>query len=213
MLIGDDLDRLCRRLYRSLREGAVDREAAFDLSAAVLADNPSDENAAAAAALAVADGADPALLAAAARELLASLRFQPDFDDEPGWLAALEGALEMVKADLRASGLPDAVGLYTWDGSPNAGVDAWAGNSSGGGISPEAGKEPVTALVMVADEAQDAIMDSIWGAWPTCPEHGLGVHAREHDGAAVWWCASGGHAVARIGQWPSSPPFAKPRRS
>ena len=33
MLIGDDLDRLCRRLYRSLREGAVDREAAFDLSA------------------------------------------------------------------------------------------------------------------------------------------------------------------------------------
>jgi hypothetical protein len=45
-------------------------------------------------------------------------------------------------------------------------------------------------------------MDSIWGAWPTCPEHGLGVHAREHDGAAVWWCASGSHAVARIGQWP-----------
>jgi hypothetical protein len=213
VLTDDDLDRLCRRLYRSLRDGAVDREAAFGLSAGVLADDPSDEKAAAAAALAVADGADPALLAAAARELLASLPFQPDFDDEPGWLAALEEALEIVKADLRASGLPDTVRLYTWDGSPNAGVDAWAANSSGVGISPEAGKDPVTALVIVADEAQDAIMHSVWGAWPACPEHGLGVHAREHDGAAVWWCATGGHAVARIGQWPTAPPFTKPRSS
>lgn len=206
VLIGDDLDRLCRRLYRSLRDGAVDREAAFGLSAGVLADDPSDEKAAEAAALAVSNSADPALLAAVARELLASLYFQPGFDDEPGWLAALEEALEIVKADLRASGLPDAVRLFTWNGSPNAGVEAWAGNSSGVGIHPEAGKEPVTALVMVADEAQDAIMDSIWGAWPTCPEHNLGVHAREHDGPAVWWCASGGHAVARIGQWPTVPP-------
>ena len=129
-----------------------------------------------------------------------------NIDDEPGWLAALEAALESVKADLRASGLPDAVQLFTWSGSPNAGVAAWAGNSSGVGISPEVGRDPVTALVMVADEAQDAIMDSIWAAWPTCPEHHLGVHAREHDGAAVWWCASGGHAVARIGQWPTAPP-------
>jgi hypothetical protein len=211
VLIDDDLDRLCRNLYRSLRDGAVDREAAFDLSAEILADDASDEKAAETAALALADGADPALLAASARELLAALLFQPGFDDEPGWLAALEEALEMVKADLRASGLPDAVRLYTWDGSPNAGVDAWAANSSGVGISPEAGKDPVTALVMVADEAQDAIMHSVWGAWPACPEHGLGVHAREHDGAAVWWCATGGHAVARIGQWPAAPPITKPR--
>lgn len=26
--------------------------------------------------------------------------------------------------------------------------------------------------------------------------------AREHDGAAVWWCGGGGHAVALIGEWP-----------
>jgi hypothetical protein len=61
-------------------------------------------------------------------------------DDEPGWLATLEEALEMVKADLRASGLPDAVRLYTWDGSPNAGVEAWAGNGSGVGISPRSAR-------------------------------------------------------------------------
>ena len=69
-----------------------------------------------------------------------------NIDDEPGRLAALEEALEIVKADLRASGLPDSVRLFTWEGSPNAGVKAWAGNSSGVGISPAAGKEPVTAL-------------------------------------------------------------------
>ena len=121
-------------------------------------------------------------------------------------LAALEEALEIVKADLRACGLPDAVRLYTWDGSPNVAVDAWAANSTGGGICPAAGKDPVTALAAVADDAQDAVMHSVWGAWPTCPEHRLGVHAREHDGAAVWWCSSvGGHAVTRVGQWPHRP--------
>jgi hypothetical protein len=202
VLTNDVFDDLCRRLYRSLRDGTVDREAAFDLGAEVLADDPANEKAAAAA-LAAASDTDPALLAVAARELLASVLFEPGFDDEPGWLTALAEALEIVKADLRASGLPDTVRLYTWDGSPNAAVDAWAANSTGGGIYPAAAKDPVTALVMVADDAQDAVMHSIWGAWPTCPEHSLGVHAREHDGTAVWWCASGdGHAVARVGQWP-----------
>lgn len=207
MLTDDEFDRLCRRLYRSLRDGAVDREAAFDVSAEVLAYHPANEKAAEAAALALTDDPDPAPLAAAVRELLASLTFAPGFDDEPGWLAALEEALEIVKADLRACGLPDTVRLYTWDGSPNAAVDAWAANSSGGGIYPAAGQDPVTALVAVADDAQDAVMHSVWGAWPTCPEHSLGVHALEHGGAAVWWCGiGGGHVVARVGQWPRATP-------
>jgi hypothetical protein len=200
----EEFDDLCRRLYRSLRDGVVDREAAFDLGAEVLAEKPSSEPAAETAALAVADDADPALLAAAARALLESVQFEPGFDDEPGWMAALEAALDIVKADLRACGLPDEVRLYRWDGWPNVGVDAWAANSTGGGIYPAAGNDPVTALVWVADDAQDAVMHSVWGAWPTCPEHRLGVHAREHDRAAVWWCSGdGGHAVARIGEWPA----------
>jgi hypothetical protein len=120
-------------------------------------------------------------------------------------LAALEEALEIVKADLRACGLPDAVRLYTWDGGPSTcvGVDAWAANSSGQGVFPAEAQEPVTALVAVADDTQDAVMHSVWGTWPTCPQHSLGVHARTHDGGAVWWCAGGGgHVAARIGQWP-----------
>ena len=46
-------------------------------------------------------------------------------------------------------------------------------------------------------------MHSIWGAWPTCPAHRLGVHVRVRDGAAVWWCRTGGgHVVARVGELP-----------
>ena len=129
MLADDDFDDRCRRLYRSLRDGSVNREASFDLSADILLDVPADEEAAKVAAVAIDEDADPALLAAAVRALLAD-RFEPTFADEPGWFAALEDALEIVKADLRASGLPDTVRLYTREGSRNVGVDAWAANST-----------------------------------------------------------------------------------
>jgi AcrR family transcriptional regulator len=202
VLSGVEFDDLCRRVYRNARDGVVDRESVFDLCADLLAQYPADDEAAEVAALTLNDDAGHAVLAAAVRALLAH-RFEPTFDDEPGWFAALEEALEIVKADLRASGLPDALRLYTWEGSRNAAVDAWAANSTGWAIFPEAGKDPVTALATVADEAQDAVMHSIWGAWPTCPVHRLGVHARAHDGAAVWWCpVDGGHVGARVGQLP-----------
>ncbi len=165
----------------------------------MLLHNPADEEATKVAALAIDEDAAPALLAAAVRALLAE-RFDPTFDDEPEWLTALETALETVKADLRASGLPDTVRLWTWEGSTNVGVDAWAANSTSGGICPEQGRDPVTALAAVADDAQEAVMISICGAWPTCPEHRLGVHARVHHGAAVWWCRiDGGHVAAYVG--------------
>ena len=115
----DDFDDRCRRLYRSLRDGSVNREASFDLSADILLDVPADEEAAKVAELAIDEDADPALLAAAVRALLTD-RFEPTFDDEPGWFAALEDALEIVKADLRASG-HDAVisgGHATFTGTP-----------------------------------------------------------------------------------------------
>jgi hypothetical protein len=202
MLTEREFDDLCRGLYLDLRGGVVDRQSAFDLSADVLAKDRADDAAAKVAALALDDDADDAALAAAVRTLLV-YRYEPTFDDEPGWFAALEAALEIVKADLRASGLPEEVRLYTWEGSRNALVDAWAANSTAWGIFPEAGADPVRALIEVADDAQDAVMHSIWGAWPTCPEHRLGVHALAHDGAAVWWCpADGGHIAARIGQLP-----------
>jgi hypothetical protein len=201
VLTDQEFEDLCRRLYLNARDGVVDRESVFDLCADILAAYPIEDEAAEVAALALDDDAGHAALAAAVLALLARY-FEPTFDDEPGWFAALEEALEIVKADLRASGLSDTLRLYAWEGSRNIGVDAWAANSTSGGIFPEEGKDPVTALVAVADDAQDAVMHSIWGVWPTCPEHGVGVHARAHDGTAVWWCRiDGGHAIA-IGQLP-----------
>jgi hypothetical protein len=64
------------------------------------------------------------------------------------------------------------------------------------------GSDPVSALVDVADDAQDALMHALCAAWPVCPVHQLGAHARKHEAAAVWWCSGdGGHTVTAIGHW------------
>lgn len=47
-------------------------------------------------------------------------------------------------------------------------------------------------------------MDGLFTAWPVCPRHHFGAHARTDGGEAVWWCSGGtGHAVAAIGAWPA----------
>jgi len=196
-------ERLAGRVYTGARDGAVDREAAFELACLVLEEQPLDEAAAELARLSMDDGLDDdARLAVAAFRVLDD-RFEPGFDEEPGWLAALQEAMEAVNRDMRASGLPGTGRLGRYDWSPNAYAQSWDGETStGGGIFPESGSDPVAALAAVADDAQDAVMHTIWGAWPLCPVHGLGVHARERDGAAVWWCErAGGHVAAPIGGW------------
>ena len=202
-----DFDRLARRVYVTARAGAVDREAAFDLACQVLEDCPLDEAAAELALVSVEDP-DEARLAEVALRVLAEF-FAPGFDEEPEWLAALRGVMDVVNADMRATGLP-GTGLVTVP-DPNltlahAYVEVWdryAG--TGGGIPPSCGSNPISALVAVADDAQDAVMHAIWAAWPVCPVHSVGVHAEEHDGTAVWWCrGGGGHVAGLIGRWGES---------
>jgi len=198
-------DALSRRLYRQLKDGWVDREAAFELACQVLSIWPLAEDATELARLCLEDGGQSGIVAAARAVL--SGRFDPGFAEEPGWLATLEEALEVVNRDMRASGLPGTGQLHVCEGGTAfeyAFVEVWDRyNSHGGGCRPSSGADPVTALVVVADDAQDAVMHAICGVWPVCPAHSLGTHADERDGAAVWWCAgSGGHAAAPIGQWP-----------
>ena len=72
-------------------------------------------------------------------------------------------------------------------------------------LSAEADMEGMVAGIRMIRRiyAQDALMHALWVAWPVCPVHRLGVHARDHEEAAVWWCSGdGGHAVAAIGAWP-----------
>jgi hypothetical protein len=87
----------------------------------------------------------------------------------------------------------------------NAYVETWDGYTSSMGIYPASGADPLSALVAVADDAQEALMEALWVAWPVCPVHRLGVHAGDDKQSAVWWCAGdGGHAVAAIGEWQAS---------
>jgi hypothetical protein len=60
---------------------------------------------------------------------------------------------------------------------------------------PEATRE-------IADYLQGEIMEdgAVWTAWPTCRAHHNGLHAQIHDDVAVWYCRTGSHPVAAIGQ-------------
>jgi hypothetical protein len=196
-----DFEQLCRRLYLQARDGAVDPEAAFDLASAVLEDTPLAADAASLARLCLDGAADASELAEATRTVLTG-RFRPGFEEEPGWLATLEQALEVVKKDMRACGLP-ATGHMQRQGR-NAFAAIKDRHGSGTGCEPEDGQDPLTALLVVADDAQDAVMHVIWGAWPVCPAHNRGTHVRDLDQVAVWWCQGGGHVAAPIGQWPAA---------
>lgn len=132
---------------------------------------------------------------------------EPGFTEEPSRLEALERALRVVEADVRATGLDGPVDLTLNDG-PNPVQHVYAvfrggGSGSTVGIHPSQASDPRTALVAAADDLQNSVMHILWGTvWPVCPAHKLGAHAREHQGTAVWWCnGAGGHVITAIGKW------------
>ncbi|MFF5076094.1 hypothetical protein ACFY36_03515 [Actinoplanes sp. NPDC000266] len=207
----DDLaafDRLCRTVYVAARSGEVNRTDAFDLAAAVLESNPADPAAVELASRSL-DGPETARprMAELAIAVLAAIDFEPGFAEEPELLARLEDAMRAVNRDVVATGLAHTCRLRVRPDEPgltgNAYAQSWDGHTgTAQGVFPRSGVDPVSALVAVAEDAQDAVMHSLWSAWPVCPAHRLGVHARAHDEAAVWWCAGdNGHAVALIGEW------------
>lgn len=195
-------------MYVAAQAGAVDCTAAFDLATAKLEVSPLDPDATELALLSLecAEASQPRMAEVALR--LIATAWDPGFTEEPGWLASLEDAMRLVNRDVAATGIRHPCRLRVRDdppgGSGNAYVETWGGyNSATTGIDPANGADPVSALVAVADDAQDALMEELRAAWPVCPVHRLGVHARRHDEAAVWWCAGDdGHPVAAIGEWP-----------
>jgi hypothetical protein len=199
-----EFERLAHQVYAGLRAGAVDCEAAFDLACTLLEWGQPDPAAEELAVLA-ADGTDQERIADLARQVLAAAAFEPGFDAEPSRLAVLEEALEAVRSDMQATGLPGPVRLVVPSRSwpAHAHVEFRGGGyGSTTGIAPQIGSNPVWALVAVADETQDSVMETLKGVWPVCPTHQLGPHSREHEGEAVWWCnGDGGHVIAAIGKW------------
>jgi hypothetical protein len=201
-------DRLSRAVYIAARGGTVDCTAAFDLATSWLEEHPQDPDATELATLSVecAEASRPRMAEIALR-LLATAGFRPGFSEEPGWLARLEDAMRLVNQDMAATGIRHPCHLRVYDDeltlSGNAYAETWDGwTAPAQGIYPVSGADPVQALVEVAEDAQDALMHALWSVWPVCPAHRLGVHARVHQKAAVWWCAGdGGHAVTAIGEW------------
>ena len=211
-----DPDRLARQVYVGIRDGVLDPEAAFDLACCLMDEGLSSDLVRQLAEVSVA-GTDPAaladpaglavlaVLADLAGRVLEESRFEPDFEVEPRLLEVFRRAVEKVRADMRATGLDGP-------GGPDLGLDDTYLRHNFSqfrgyfrftrGLAPGEGPDRVTALVAVADNVQDAVMDVLKRAWPVCPAHRFGGHAREHDGQAVWWCnGGGGHVIALIGRW------------
>ena len=194
---------MASQVYVGARDGVLSPEAAFDLACLLAEWGPSGPLVRELAERS-AEGTDPEKIAGLARRVLALTTFQPGFDLEPVLLAGLEAALEAIKADMRATGLAGPVRLIItdWNSPPHAYAEFRGHSGNGSGIGPDNGSDPRWALVAVADDLQDAVMETLWEVWPLCSAHNLGAHARAHDGTAVWWCnASGGHIIAPIGKW------------
>jgi hypothetical protein len=119
------------------------------------------------------------------------------------WIESLESALQVVEADVRATGLDGSVDLIHDRAGAVHAVFRGGGSGSTAGLEPSDAYDPVHALVAVADDLQNSVMHMLWGTvWPVCPAHNLGAHAQVHEGAAAWWCHySGGHLIAAIGRW------------
>lgn len=100
--------------------------------------------------------------------------------------------MRLVNLDVAATGIGHPCQLRVRDDEflargGNAYVESWDGHtSSSAGIYPASGADPLSALVAVADDAQEALMETLWVAWPVCPVHRLGVHARDCEQRAVW---------------------------
>ena len=195
--VNAEFDRLAGRVLAGVLGGSLDPADAFAL-AAFLEEEGQRTPLVRELGEAAAAGTDPERLAGLSRELLVAARFGL-WELEPELLATLEQALDVLRADVAATGLTGAVTLSVKDWNGHAYTEFRGCWGHGGGIVPETGRNPVAALAEVADDLQDAIMETIWAVWPVCPEHSLGGHARVLDGQAVWWCRSG-HVIALVGQ-------------
>ncbi|MFJ2788216.1 MULTISPECIES: hypothetical protein [unclassified Streptomyces] len=167
---------------------------------------------------------------------------------EPGRWPELEAALAVVNRDLSAT-LPDQDPLILMfspssEPTPRSPVDhgqvyvamadgRWHGNSVHS-YDPEESDPPeqddaTTVLTVVAEAAQETVMELLWQVWPLCSAHKIGMHPRpagtangwypsEADpaGPPVWWCRGGRdgsyHDVCLVGELADTLP-GKQRRA
>src|ERR1035441_6056942 len=223
-----ELERLLDALYVAVRDGAaVDRQAAFDIAMNELEYRPLHVEARELAEASVSDD-DETRLASAAVAFLDAYGYEPGFEQAPERFARLERALDAVRADMRATRLTGEIRLVRPDWIPgNIAAETWAGDRGRAGWFPGSiavetwagargwtsgifssdSADDLSALVAVAEQARQAIMESLQyqstgGAGPACRAHGLGTSPRSRHGTGVWWCdGDDGHVAAEIGHW------------
>jgi hypothetical protein len=154
---------------------------------------------------------------------------------EPGEWPKFEAALAVVNRDVTAT-LPGQDGLIlmvapSGQPLPPSWIDRdhvyvampdgrWQGNAVNADLEEDDPREPddaMTVLTLVADAAQETLMELLWQAWPICPEHKIGMHVRpagtgddwcggeaDASDAAVWWCRGSQrgtcHDVSLVGE-------------
>ncbi|MEU8107579.1 hypothetical protein AB0C18_28070 [Nonomuraea muscovyensis] len=114
----------------------------------------------------------------------------------------LDNTVLAVQRDMAATGVAGRLGFDTpeWDDLGYLRVE-YKGQYSSYGLRADEEHEPVAALVLIADLAQEVIAEQDGKIWPTCPAHSLGLHPKQAGEAALWTCkGGGGHAVAAIGE-------------
>ncbi|WP_233534155.1 hypothetical protein [Streptomyces murinus] len=164
---------------------------------------------------------------------------------EAGRWPELEAALAVVNRDVRATlTLPGREPLILMVVPDPDGFDgdqvyvAMADGRSHGnpvhsddleeGAEPEPG-DAAAVLTVVAEAAQETLMELLWQVWPLCREHGTGMHPRPAGtsgdwcpgetaavGPPVWWCRGGRagdcHDASLIGELADTLP-GKERRA
>jgi hypothetical protein len=197
-------ERIASRAYAGIRDGNLGVDDAFDL-ACFLMEWAQPHRLFHDLAAASVEASDPDRMADLAGQVLAAVDYVPDFGVEPRLLAGLEQVLAKVVPDLRATGQDGRAEFVVLDGAepPHAYVRYQDSFGHTSGLAPRhaAQLNPVAMLVLVADELQDAVIDSLHAVWPVCATHQLGAHPRAIGGQAVWWCAGdNGHVIAAIGK-------------
>ncbi|MFJ9897512.1 hypothetical protein ACIQPR_29705 [Streptomyces sp. NPDC091280] len=141
---------------------------------------------------------------------------------EPGEYPRLDAALAAVNRDFAAT-FPDRepLVLMAWAGDEDLGEQIYValsdGTWHGNGISePDGAAADRAALALVAEAAQDTVIELLWQVWPECPFHKLGTHSRpegtgadweygpDHGARVVWWCrghrGADCHDLATVGE-------------
>jgi hypothetical protein len=139
---------------------------------------------------------------------------------EPGEFPLLGAALDTVNRDFAAT-FPDQEPLVLMIWGDEAEGEVYValsdGTSHGNGVSePDTDAPDHTALAVVAEAAQETVIERLWQVWPVCPFHKLGTHPRPEGTTAdweygesrgtrvVWWCrghhGAGCHDLASVGE-------------